>query len=181
MQISSEPKHVIFLDGPIGVGKTTYGQHLAKAFAGEFLDGDDYCNPNTPWFASSLSTSRGILDAALATLDTTNIVFIAYPIRCLNWVFFKRRLQSRQIGAVLVGLRAPLSAIASDDRSRRLSKGELKRSGEMISQGYGSRSFSDFFVQTDAGNETEVLAKAADALRETLKDRENVYPGFGRL
>ena len=169
MQASITKQHVIFLDGPIGVGKTTYGKHLAETFAGQFLDGDDYCKPNLPWFASSLSTSQRILDAALAALETTPIVFVAYPIRCINWIFFNRKLKEQQISAVVVGLRATLNSIASDSRSRRLSKTELERSDEMISQGYGSRSFSDFFVQTDAGNEREVLETATFTLRKTLK------------
>ena len=48
------------------------------------------------------------------------------------------------------------------------SEAELRRSEEMIVQGYGSRPFSHFEIQTDAGDESEVTELAKVALQERL-------------
>lgn len=169
MKTPKPKRYAVFLDGPIGVGKSTYGRHLAREFAGKFLDGDDYSKPRLPWYASSLSTNKNILNASLAALEAVPIVFVAYPIRCINWIFFKRRLQEHQIEAIFVGLHAPLTSISNESRNRRFSVAELARSAEMISQGYGSRRFSDFFVQTDVGDEIEVVKLATLFLKEKLQ------------
>ena len=168
MQVSPTKKHAVFLDGPIGVGKTTYGRHLATEFAGHFLDGDDFSDHELPWFASSLSTNRGILKAIWAALDEDAVVFVAYPIRCINWIFFIRHLRSRQVETVFVGLQASLASIASEERTRQLSEAELTRSREMISQGYGSRTFYDLLIQTDIASESEVTKMTKLALEKWL-------------
>ncbi|WP_227272097.1 shikimate kinase [Roseobacter weihaiensis] len=168
MQGRNSIRHVIFLDGPIGVGKTTFGQYLAQEFAGDFIDGDDYAEAKLPWFASSLSTSRHILREILNALASKNIVFVAYPIRCINWIYFERHLSALNINPVLLGLQAHRESIADVSRNRRLSETELTRSREMTVQGYGSREFSNLFVQADAGNLHEVVQNAKAALREEL-------------
>lgn len=161
-------KHVVLLDGPIGAGKTTYGRYLASEFVGKFLDGDDYSAPGLPWYASSLTTSRRILDATLHSLETVPIVFVAYPIRCINYVFFHRQFSAVDVETVVIGLQARLRSISAENRGRSFTNAELSRSEEMITQGYGSRAFSDFFVHTDEGSETDVIEKAKAALQQRL-------------
>ncbi|MEM6889514.1 MAG: hypothetical protein AAF636_15410, partial [Pseudomonadota bacterium] len=168
MQELTAKKYAVFLDGPIGIGKTTYSKNLATEFTGHFIDGDDYSAPNLPWYASSLSTNRHILNAILKALASAPIVFVAYPIRCTNWIFYQRRLRAQQVETVFIGLQANLSFIADSSRSRRLSKTELRRSSEMIAQGYGRRAFSDFFVQADAGSERYVTELAKVALEKRI-------------
>ncbi len=168
MQEPHNIRQVVFLDGPIGVGKTTFGQRLALEFEGCFIDGDDHSKANLPWFASSLSTSRNILRATKNALASTRIVFVAYPIRCINWVFFEKNLRAARINPVLVGLQAHPNSIADVCRHRHLSDVELARSREMIVQGYGNRQFSNLFVQADAGALHEVVQNAKTALQEEL-------------
>ncbi len=50
----------IFLNGPIGVGKTSLGRALARNLGSAFIDGDDHATPGKPWYGSSLSTSRSL-------------------------------------------------------------------------------------------------------------------------
>jgi hypothetical protein len=161
-------RHAVFLDGPVGVGKTTFGRLLATEFSGGFIDGDDHSASDLPWFASSLSTSRSILSATTTALESGHIVFIAYPIRCINWVFFCRRLRASGITPILVGLQADETSIADADRSRHLSRTELRRSREMAVEGYGRRHFSDFLVQADSGELYEVIEDIRSRLIEKL-------------
>ncbi len=163
-------KQAIILDGPIGVGKTTFGRSLAEKFSGKFLDGDDFSEPNTPWYASSLSTNRRIFEASIAALETTHIVFIGNPIRCVNWIFFSHRFQTAQIDTLFVGLHASFENIASEERSRQLTISEIERTKEMIEQGYGSRPFCDYFLQTDTGDVSEVTELAVTLLHQALSD-----------
>ena len=168
MQEPYKTRHAVFLDGPIGVGKTTFGQRLATEFEGCFIDGDDHSHADLTWFASSLSTNRSILRAIFNALASTRIVFVAYPIRCINWVFFERNLHVAHVDPVLVGLQAHQNSIADVNRHRCLSRAELIRSREMIAQGYGSRHFSNLFIQADAGTLHEVVQNAKSLLQEEL-------------
>jgi shikimate kinase len=51
----------IFLSGPIGVGKSTLGQSLARALNAQFVEGDEHALEEVRWFACSLRTHRSIL------------------------------------------------------------------------------------------------------------------------
>ena len=155
-------RHAIFLDGPIGAGKTTYGKRLAKRMAGKFLEGDDYTVPGVPWYASSLSTSRKIVAAGLQELATRRLVLIAYPIRCLNWIYFRRRFEAAGIAPLFVGLQASPESLVDGSRLRRLSAEEHARSLEMIEQGYGARPFHDHALRTDSAP-IETVTDALDA------------------
>ena len=168
MQVPHNMRYAVFLDGPIGVGKTTFGQLLAIEFGGGFIDGDHHSKASIPWFASSLSTSRNILQATLNALSSTQVVFVAYPIRCASWTFFETNLRRSQIIPALVGLQARPDSIADVGRHRRLSRAELIRSSEMIAQGYGSREYSNLFVQTDVGTLHDVVQHARVALQQEV-------------
>ena len=164
MTTTSFDRHVVFLDGPIGVGKTTLGRALAAHCAGVFLDGDDYSEAGKPWFASSLSTSRRILKAATAGLEMKPIVVVAYPMRCINWVFFRSHLEVAGVGVLCIGLQAPHDNIISGGRSHRLSAGEIKRSRQMALEGYGARPFNQFDLRTDEASVTELARRAVAKL-----------------
>ena len=100
---------------------------------------------------------------------------MAYPIRCINWIFFERHLGSYQIETVLVGLQAQTQSIADRKRARAFSETELQRSKEMMTQGYGRRPFSDFAIQTDAGDVREVTELAKAALQKHLRTYLQVW------
>src|SRR5260370_36114649 len=103
------PRHAIFLNGPLGGGKTTVGRALAVSLAGAFLDGDDYADPGRPWYASSLRASRAIVHAGLSALEHRPVteypaVVIAYPVRCSSWIFFRARFANAGVRPLFVGL-----------------------------------------------------------------------------
>lgn len=164
-------QHVVILDGPIGVGKTTLGRALAHSFAGVFLDGDDFSDPGKPWYGASLSTNRAILQASKAALLVSPAVFIAYPMRCINWVFFDRSFGLSQIPVICIGLQTSLISLTNGSRSRQLSTGEIDRSIDMMEQGYGARPFSEFVLRTESGSIDAVTAKASERLRRIFAAR----------
>jgi hypothetical protein len=140
----------VFLSGPIGSGKTTLGRAVAVRLDAAFLDGDDYADQTRPWYGSSLSTSRRIAAAGLAACAEHPVAVIAYPLRCANYVYYRRRFTDAGHRAIFVSLRASAAAILAPSRGRSFDAGERARIAEMIAQGYAYRPFSDLVVDTDA-------------------------------
>jgi DNA polymerase III delta prime subunit len=116
--------HAIFFSGPIGVGKTTLGRAVARRIGAEFLDGDDFARPDRPWYASILSTSRAIAEAALSIAGRGGTVIIAYPLGCLNYVYYRRRLADAGHRTTFVSLRASAASILGAGRGRTFSGAE---------------------------------------------------------
>lgn len=142
-------KSVFFLDGSIGVGKTTLGPLAASRLGFGFIDGDDLSGPGH-WLRSSLTTSRRIVVASKSALQNHAGLIVSYPLRCTNWLYFCRTFEREGIACYCVGLIADSSAIETP--ARRLSASERARSREMISQGYGRRPFSAIIIHTDAAD-----------------------------
>jgi hypothetical protein len=142
-------KHAIFLSGPIGTGKTTLGRALAERLAAGFIDGDDHSAPDSPWYCSILQTSRSIVQAGMATLHNRDAVVIAYPLRCSNWIYFRRKFGDAGMATLFVSLRASYTSIIDQQRGRDFSDAEHERIQIMISEGYGARPFSDLVFDTD--------------------------------
>lgn len=164
----ADPRVAIFLSGPIGVGKTTLGMALADALRGSFVEGDDHAASDKPWYASTYSTAHSILAAVLRTVPAGSPAVVAYPIRCLDWIFYRRKLADHGIRSVFVSLTASFEAITSANRGRAFSEDECSRIAEMISQGYDRRPFSDFIVHTDNGSIEEVLEHLTSGLANHL-------------
>ena len=166
------PAAAIFLSGPIGSGKTTLGRMLAQALGATFVDGDHHSEQNKPWFASSLSTARSIVRTVHEETVNGSDVVVAYPLRCLEWIFYNRRLAEWDIRTIFVSLAASYDVIAGPNRGRAFSSEELVRIQEMIAQGYGVRSFSDVLLRTDIGTPDSALRVLIDELADlkpTLK------------
>lgn len=158
----------ILIDGTIGVGKTTLARGLSERLDGTFLDGDDFKAKGKPWFCSSLSTCRQLRDAGLQALAAKPLLFIARPMRCLDWVYFRCHFQRHGISLLSVGLQASFDAITDPARGRLFSTGELTRMQEMIVQGYGARPYSDLHLRTDTGSIDATVARAAATLRRLI-------------
>ena len=171
------PAAAIFLSGPIGSGKTTLGRMLAQALGAVFVDGDHHSDQHKPWFASSLSTARSIVRTVREETINGSDVVVAYPLRCLEWIFYRRRLAEWDTRTIFVSLGASYDAIASPNRGRAFSSDELTRIKEMIAQGYGARSFSDVFLRTDIGTPDSSLRVLIDELAD-LKPTLRSMPAF---
>src|SRR2546426_892339 len=98
--------HAIFLNGPIGTGKTTLGRALAQNIEAGFIDGDDHSDPDKPWFASIKRTSERIVQAGFQILATHRAVVIAYPLGCTNWIYFRRKFGDAGVAPLFVTLNA---------------------------------------------------------------------------
>jgi hypothetical protein len=159
--------HVIFFEGPIGVGKTSLGRVVAETLGHGFIDGDDHSEPG-PRYASSLTTSRGIVKACRIALKASPHVIVAYPLRCINWVYFQGHFARHRLGCISVSLTADIYNICA--RERRLSPEEAIRSAEMIAQGYGARPFSAVQMRTDTAPLEQTAQDLAQRLHSLLSE-----------
>lgn len=159
-------KHAIFLNGPIGAGKTTLGRALAERLAGGFVDGDDFSDPSRPWYCSILRTSESIVRAGEAMLRDTDVVVIAYPLGCVNWIYFKRKFGDAGVRPIFISLRASYSSIIDPKRGRVFTNKEHDRIRVMIAEGSGARAFSDLVLDTD---QADFLATLAELENETRR------------
>ncbi len=160
MKATAAANTVIFLDGPIGVGKTVLGRALAAHLGAEFVDRDDIPRPPGPWYGSVLSTCRALEQKVVAACEQQGLAVVAHPLRRREWVFYRERLRLAGIRLICVSLRATPEAILSEGRGRRLEPGEAARMKLMVAEGYGNRPFADAVVDTDRAP----LAEATQAL-----------------
>ena len=161
-------KHAIFLSGPIGAGKTTLGGALAERLAGGFIDGDDFSDPGRPWYCSILRTSQSIVRTGGAMLRDADVVVIAYPLGCVNWIYFKRKFGDAGVRPIFVSLRACYSSITDPKRGRAFTDAEQDRIRVMIAEGSGARTFSDFVVDTDKAGFLATLAELESETRRLI-------------
>jgi hypothetical protein len=150
--------------GTIGAGKTTLGRALARTLGGGHVEGDDFQQPPKPWFATSLSTGRGVLGAVLALAAQGRPAIVSYPLRCREWIFYRRRLADAGVRSVFVSLAASEQALLAPRRGRDFTTGERRRIVEMLNQGYGDRRFADLVVRTDGSHAEETLASLVEEL-----------------
>jgi hypothetical protein len=151
--------------GAIGAGKTTLGRALALEIGGAHIEGDDHQQPPKPWFATSLSTCRGVLRAVLAVVADGRPAIVSYPLRCREWIFYRRHLAEAGIRSVFVSLAADEEALLAPGRGRRFSLEDRRRISEMVNQGYGARRFADLIVRTDEVDVDGALARLVAGLR----------------
>lgn len=159
-------RYVVSLDGPIGVGKTTLGKEAARRLGFGFIDGDDH-SPAGPWIESALRTSRSIVAAGKDMLRDRPGIIIAYPVRCVSWIYFRRSFMDAGFDYRCAGLIAAPEHISR--RKRSLSADEVTRSAEMIAQGYGQRPFSDLVIRTDKADFEETCRDLTDELRHMMQ------------
>ncbi len=160
--------HVVFLSGPIGVGKSTLGRELAGRLSGVFLDGDDFKQSSRPWYSSILQTSRGIVQAGITAVEHSGLAVVAYPLRQTDWVFFKRSFEDRGLRTVFVILRATYTSIVAEGRGRVFTDREQDRIRIMIAEGYCARSFGDLIVDTDRADFVETSALLEHDVRQII-------------
>lgn len=169
-------KRAIFLSGPIGVGKTTLGRALSDSIAGGFIDGDDHSDPDKPWYCSILRTSIAVVRTGLAILESKPAVVIAYPLNCMNWIYFRRRFGDAGIRTLFIGLRAPFSFIVDEGRGRRFDEDEQQRIRVMIAEGYGEKPFSDLIVDTDQDSFANTLAHLVSETQCMMRENRPPCP-----
>lgn len=165
-------KYAIFLSGPVGAGKTILGRALAKRLSIEFIDGDDFSDPSHPWYCSILQTSKAIVQMGMTILKNSDAVIIAYPLGCINWVYFKRKFGDAGVRPFFVSLRASYSSIVDQRRGRTFSSEEQDRIQIMIAEGYGARPFSDLVLgyrQNEFPSDAGSIGKRNPPIDRSLK------------
>lgn len=164
----NDKRYAIFLSGPVGVGKTTLGRGLAGRLTAGFIDGDDLSAPGRPWYCSIHTTSKAIVREGLASLRQTPAVVIAYPLGCVNWIYYRRHFAEAGVRPYFVSLRASYPSIVAADRHRTFSEQEHRRIKVMIDEGYGERRFSDLVFDTDRQDFTTTLNQLEQSIRAGL-------------
>jgi hypothetical protein len=158
----------VFLNGPIGAGKTTLGQALAAELGAGFIDGDDHADPNRAWYGSIKTTSESIVRTGFEILKTCPVVVIAYPLARTNWIYFSRKFGDAGVRTIFVSLRARFERITDPGRGRAFSPAERIRIREMIAEGYGDRAFSDLVVDTDEADFAVTLARLTEGVQALI-------------
>jgi len=142
-------RHIIFINGPVGVGKTTLGRGLAERLNGTFIDSDDLSDPSKTWLKEVLSGSKRLVQACIAALTDNPLVIVAKPLRNRDWIFFQAMLQIEDTSVFCITLAASCENILAHKRGRVFDTDEQDRIEEMLVQGYAERSFSDLIIRTD--------------------------------
>jgi cytidylate kinase len=158
----------VFLNGPIGAGKTCLGVALAQRLGGQFLDSDDFGDPSRPWYAQIKRSSERLLDACQEALGKGHLLFVAKPLRRRDWVYFRGKLAELGIRSICLTLSSSYEAVVDPARGRIFDEEERRRIKEMIEQGYASRAFSDLTIATDPTDFQSTLTRAVVALGPLL-------------
>jgi hypothetical protein len=158
----------LFLNGSVGVGKTTLGRVLARELGGGFLDSDDLGDPARRWVEQIRTTSALLVERVAADLATVPVMVIAKPLRARDWCYFQAHLGRRGIETFCITLTAAPAAILDPGRGRRFDAWERRRTAAMAQEGYGARPFSDAVVATDRAGFTETVAQLEAICRSLL-------------
>jgi AAA domain len=161
-------RHVIFIRGPVGAGKTTLGRALAENLHGTFIDSDDHRNPRKKWYEESLTTSRSVVRAGLEALLARPILVIAKPLRARDWCYFCGQLGKHGIRTWCVTLSATVEGILDPKRGRHFNAYERSRVAGMLAEGYGSRPFSSLIITSDIKDFSATVAELTSACRALL-------------
>ena len=106
--------------------------------------------------------------AGLAALEGQSTVIIAYPLNCINWIYFRRRFGEAGIRPFFVSLRVSYPSVICKSRGRVFSSEEHDRIQVMIAEGYGARPFSDLVIDTDTAGFAATLAHLESETRRMI-------------
>lgn len=159
---------VIFLNGPIGAGKSTLGRAVASEIDAAFIDGDELRDHSKSWIDENLALSKKLVCAALDALKVRPALIVAWPLRARDWRYFRARFAARGIETYCMTLTASQDAILAPSRGRIFDLDEQARIGQMIAEGYGTRPFSDVIVATDQRSFPETVAELVACSRKLV-------------
>ena len=166
-----EMRQVIFLNGPIGAGKSSLGRALATALDAAFIDSDDFRDCSKSWFEESLTLANALVGAGMSALGKRHVLVIAMPLRAREWIFFRARFGAEEIATYCVTLAVGFDAVLDPKRGRAFASDERVRIKEMIEQGYAARPFSDLILATDREGFAGTLAELTASCRRLLAAR----------
>jgi hypothetical protein len=164
-------RQVIFLNGPIGAGKTTLGRALANDLCAAFLDSDDLRDRSKRWYEETLTLANALVRAAISALKEQPLLVIAMPLRARDWAFFCARFRAQETATYCVTLAADLDAILDPRRGRAFDAGEHARFERMFAHGCAARRFCVLMVDSGRQGFAETLGTLAADRRSLLAAR----------
>jgi hypothetical protein len=93
-----------------------------------------------------------MVQAGLVMLENLDVIVVAYPLSCINWIYFRRKFGDARVRPFFVSLRASYSSIVDETRGRVFSRSEHDRIRVMLAEGYDARPFSDLIFDADKAN-----------------------------
>lgn len=101
-------------------------------------------------------------------LESNDLIVIAYPLGCINWIYFRRKFAESGASSIFVSLRASYDAIVDPRRGRAFTTEEHDRIRAMIAEGYDTRPFSDLVIDTEKAGFMATLAEMESRVRRLL-------------
>jgi hypothetical protein len=161
-------KQIVFLSGPIGVGKTTIGTALALRHGGAFVASDALSDPAKQWHEQIEAVNSRLIEQCLSALQSCDLAFVELPLDRERFEMLRRAFEPA-VSVRCITLAASYETITSVARGRIFEGWERVRIKEMIEEGYDSRDFSDAIVRTDSNDLGQALAAVmAIVVRQSL-------------
>jgi hypothetical protein len=110
-----------------------------------------------------------MVETGFAVLESKPAVVIAYPLTCINWIYFRRKFGDASIRTLFISLRATFASIVDEGRGRRFDEDEQRRIRIMIAEGHGARPFSDLIVDTDQDSFQNTLVHLASETQRMMR------------
>ena len=110
-----------------------------------------------------------MVQSGLAILESKPAVVVAYPLNCVNWIYFRHRFGDAGIRTFFISLRAPFAFIVDEGRGRRFDEEEQQRIRTMIAEGYGEKPFSHLIVDTDQDGFANTLARLVSETQRMMR------------
>ena len=136
---------VVWINGPVGAGKTAVGRALADVLpSAGFVDGDDHAGPDDhPPRARWRHATDVLIGMALRRRHPATLV-VAYPLDRFGHSRLKSACARARRSLVVVNLATPLTLTLRKRGDRELTAAERDRARVMRSEGYGTRPFATF-------------------------------------
>ena len=154
---------VIWLNGTVGVGKSTVGQALAAVLPGAaYVDGDDYAGPSHLPHALRWRVALDVLLRLVARTGRTRVLVVAYPLRGPDHARLRAACGRARRVLTVVTLAPPLTTTLCGRGGRELDVGESARVRKMRSEGYHCRRFAAFTLpntQPPPGRTARLIAR----------------------
>ncbi|WP_231570428.1 shikimate kinase [Achromobacter sp. RTa] len=150
--ISPPALNVIHLNGPINSGKSTVGAALAALLpAARFIDGDDHDAPSHLPYTEQWELALARITRLIGAARDSYLV-VAYPLDQEGYERILAACERRSARLRVITLAPTLAAAQSDRGGRILTEWERQRVAQMYREGYASRPFSDWVLDTSSSD-----------------------------
>lgn len=136
---------VVWINGPVGAGKTAVGRALAALSpSAQFIDGDDHAGPGGGPARIRWRRAMDVLIGMARWCRGVGTLVVAYPLDRLGHQRLMAACTRAHRPLVVVNLATPLFLVLRIRGERVLTRAEQARARVMHSKGYDRRPFATF-------------------------------------